>query len=56
MRLRQGQVRGLLAGRPRQLEELCGDYTTAADKRVFQAMLRMGRIDVAGLRAAHDAA
>lgn len=39
---------------PRELEELSGDYTTAANQRVCQAMLTMGKIDVAGLRAAHD--
>ena len=39
---------------PRELEELSGDYTSAANQRVRQAMLKMGRIDVAGLRAAYD--
>lgn len=40
---------------PRQLEELSGDHTTAANRRVFTAMLAMGKIDVAGLQAAYDA-
>ena len=39
---------------PRELEELSGDYTTAANQRVCLAMLTMGKIDVAGLEAAHD--
>ncbi|GAA2154094.1 putative 3-demethylubiquinone-9 3-methyltransferase (glyoxalase superfamily) [Humibacillus xanthopallidus] len=41
---------------PRELEELSGDYTTAANQRVCQAMLKMGKIDVAELRAAYDGA
>lgn len=39
---------------PRQLEELAGDYTTEANQRVCQAMLQMGKIDVAAIQAAHD--
>ena len=39
---------------PRELEELSGDYTTEANQRVCQAMLKMGRIDVAELQAAYD--
>ena len=39
---------------PRELEELSGDYTTEANQRVCQAMLTMGKIDVAQLQAAHD--
>ena len=39
---------------PRELEELSGDYTTAANQRVCQAMLKMGKIDVAELQAAYD--
>jgi predicted 3-demethylubiquinone-9 3-methyltransferase (glyoxalase superfamily) len=38
---------------PRQLEELCGDYTTPANMRATEAMLQMGRIDVAALQAAY---
>jgi predicted 3-demethylubiquinone-9 3-methyltransferase (glyoxalase superfamily) len=41
---------------PRELEELSGDYSTAANHRVCQAMLHMGKIDVAALRAAYDGA
>ncbi|NNU25954.1 VOC family protein [Isoptericola sediminis] len=41
---------------PRQLEELCGDYTTPANQRAMQAMLQMGKIDVATLEAAHRGA
>ena len=41
---------------PRELEELSGDYTTEANQRVCQAMLKMGKIDVAALQAAHDGA
>ncbi|MFC6148487.1 MULTISPECIES: VOC family protein [Mumia] len=39
---------------PRQLEELSGDYSTAANRRVMEAMLQMGKIDVAALQAAYD--
>jgi predicted 3-demethylubiquinone-9 3-methyltransferase (glyoxalase superfamily) len=38
---------------PKRLEELCGDYTTDANKRAAQAMLQMGKIDIAGLEAAY---
>ncbi|WP_277208809.1 VOC family protein [Isoptericola croceus] len=38
---------------PRQLEELCGDYTTAANQRTAQAMLKMSKIDVPALEAAY---
>lgn len=40
---------------PRELEDLSGDYTTAAQHRVCQAMLTMRKIDVAALQSAHDA-
>lgn len=39
---------------PRQLEELSGDYSTEAHYRVCQAMLKMGKIDVAALQAAYE--
>jgi predicted 3-demethylubiquinone-9 3-methyltransferase (glyoxalase superfamily) len=38
---------------PRQLEELSGDYTTEANLRVMNAMLKMGKIDVPTLEAAY---
>jgi predicted 3-demethylubiquinone-9 3-methyltransferase (glyoxalase superfamily) len=38
---------------PKQLEELCGDYSTDANKRAMNAMLQMGKIDIAGLEAAY---
>ena len=38
---------------PRELEELAGDYTSPANQRAFQAMLKMGKIDVAELQAAY---
>ncbi len=41
---------------PRELEELSGDYTTQANLRVCEAMLAMGKIDVAGLQAAYEGA
>ncbi|WP_436702311.1 VOC family protein [Nocardioides sp. BYT-33-1] len=41
---------------PVQLEELCGDYTTPANQAACNAMLTMGKIDVAELRAAYDGA
>ncbi|MFC8600152.1 VOC family protein [Isoptericola sp. NPDC057191] len=37
---------------PKRLEELSGDYTTEAHLRVMNAMLKMGKIDVAALEAA----
>lgn len=41
---------------PRRLEELSGDYTTDAHRRVIDAMLQMGKIDIAALEAANDTA
>ncbi len=42
---------------PKRLEELSGDYTTDANKRVMNAMLQMSKIDIAALeRANADAA
>lgn len=41
---------------PRELEELSGDYSTEANFRVAQAMLKMGKIDVAEIQAAYDGA
>lgn len=38
---------------PERLEELCGDYSTAANGRAVQAMLQMGKIDIGALEAAH---
>ena len=38
---------------PKRLEELCGDYTTPAQQRATQAMLQMGKIDIAALEAAY---
>ncbi|AEG43592.1 VOC family protein [Isoptericola variabilis] len=38
---------------PKRLEELCGDYTTEANMRATQAMLQMGKIDIAALEAAY---
>lgn len=41
---------------PRQLEELCGDYTTDANKRAMNAMLQMHKIDIAELEKAYAGA
>ena len=38
---------------PKRLEELSGDYSTAANKRAMNAMLKMGKIDIAALERAH---
>lgn len=38
---------------PARLEELCGDYSTDANKRAMAAMLQMGKIDIAALEEAH---
>jgi predicted 3-demethylubiquinone-9 3-methyltransferase (glyoxalase superfamily) len=38
---------------PRRLEELCGDYSTEANKRAMNAMLKMGKIDIAELERAY---
>ena len=41
---------------PQELEQLCGTYTTPAELATMNAMLTMGKIDVAALQAAHDGA
>lgn len=41
---------------PKELEQLCGTYSTPAEIAAMNAMLKMGKIDVAGLRAAYDGA
>lgn len=38
---------------PKALEELSGDYTTEANIRVMDAMLKMGKIDIATLEQAY---
>ena len=38
---------------PRRLEELCGDYSTDANRRAMHAMLQMGKIDIAALERAY---
>jgi predicted 3-demethylubiquinone-9 3-methyltransferase (glyoxalase superfamily) len=38
---------------PKRLEELCGDYSTDANKRAMSAMLKMGKIDIAELETAY---
>jgi predicted 3-demethylubiquinone-9 3-methyltransferase (glyoxalase superfamily) len=40
---------------PQRLEELCGDYTTEANRRAMNAMLKMGKIDIAALEEAYAA-
>ena len=41
---------------PKELERLSGSYTTPAEIATMNAMLQMGKIDVAALQAAHDGA
>ena len=41
---------------PKALEQLSGAYSTPAEIATMKAMLTMGKIDVAALRAAHDGA
>ena len=41
---------------PKELEQLCGTYSTPAEIATMNAMLKMGKIDVAALREAHDGA
>ena len=38
---------------PKRLEELCGDYSTDANKRAMNAMLQMGKIDIAAIEHAY---
>lgn len=39
---------------PTRLEELCGDYTTDANMRATEAMLKMQKIDVPTIEAAYQ--
>ncbi|MDR7382394.1 VOC family protein [Promicromonospora iranensis] len=41
---------------PQELERLSGTYSTPAEIATMNAMLTMGKIDVAALQAAHDGA
>jgi predicted 3-demethylubiquinone-9 3-methyltransferase (glyoxalase superfamily) len=38
---------------PQRLEELSGDYSTDANKRAMDAMLKMHKIDIAALERAY---
>lgn len=38
---------------PERLDELCGDFSTDANKRAMNAMLQMGKIDVEALEQAY---
>ncbi|MBM9459108.1 VOC family protein [Nocardioides sp. zg-536] len=39
---------------PRELEELCGDMSTPANRRALDAMFTMTKIDIAAMRKAYD--
>ncbi|MFC4630829.1 VOC family protein [Promicromonospora alba] len=41
---------------PKELEQLSGTYSTPGEIATMNAMLQMGKIDVAALQAAHDGA
>ena len=41
---------------PKELERLSGSYATPAEIATMNAMLTMGKIDIAALQAAHDGA
>jgi predicted 3-demethylubiquinone-9 3-methyltransferase (glyoxalase superfamily) len=41
---------------PKELEQLCGTYSTPGELAAMNAMLKMGKIDVTALQAAHDGA
>lgn len=39
---------------PQELEDLCGDYETDAERRTGAALMGMGKVDIAQLQAAYD--
>ena len=52
MRVAEGPLRRVLAGRPRRLTELLSDPDPAAARRVMQAMLGMRKIEIPELERA----
>ena len=52
MRLVPGQVGHLLADHPLALTEAITDLDPEAAKRAFEAMMQMGKIDIAAIEAA----
>jgi hypothetical protein len=54
VRLAQGQVRPALAGRTARVQELFTDPDPTRAQRAMQAMLGMGKLDIAALRSAAD--
>ena len=53
VRLAEGQVRRLLAGQPDRPDEMLQDEDRERADRVMQAMLQMGKIDIAKLEEAY---
>ena len=56
VRLAQGPIRPLLAGRAAPAATSCSTIPTRAGRRAMDAMLKMHKIDVAELERAADAA
>ena len=56
MRLAQGPVRAVVADRAAPAQELLDDPDPERARRAMEAMLTMGKIEVAGLERAADAA
>ena len=57
MRLAQGQVRRVVADHPhRPDDEMLSDPDTEKAQRAMQAMLSMGKLDIAELQRAAEAA
>ena len=54
VRLAQGQVRRLVAGRADVLPEMITDPDTAKAQRAMEAMLQMKKLDIAELKRAFD--
>ena len=54
MRVAQGQIRFVVAGRPRVLIEMLADKDAVKAKRVMHAMLQMDKIDIPTLKKAYE--
>ena len=54
VRLAQGQVRRVVAGRPGAMDEVLQDESRGRPQRAMHAMLKMKKLDIAELKRAYD--